>query len=121
MLPAAFARAYKIVVLGATVLGSLSVAGQAAEVTPGSAVYRACAGEAPHACLSYLSGVIDMHEDVVAPQIAPMFCIPDTISFAALADGIRAWYAAHPEAMEAPAVYGVTQTLAEMFPCDGAR
>ena len=42
--------------------------------TTGEALHQACAGAAPHVCLSYLAGIIDMHEAGLSGGEVQLFC-----------------------------------------------
>jgi len=90
----------------------------AAASTPGITLDQACRGVAPHACLSYIAGVMDLHQEALAPQTAPMFCPPDEVDLTKVAHGVSLWFRQHPEMREAPAVLGVTAALALLYPCE---
>lgn len=90
---------------------------EAIEPTRGATLYRACGGAAPQTCLAYVAGVIDLHDEAMAPQLGPMFCIEGEPDPKEVGVSVWLWYQRHPEALDAPAVYGVTQALAGLFPC----
>lgn len=121
MRPAALARRDRRRGLGGLCFLALFAAGwasaQAIEPTRGATLYRACGGAAPQTCLAYVAGVIDLHDEAIAPQLGPMFCIGDEPDPKEVGVSVWLWYQRHPEALEAPAVFGVTQALAGLFPC----
>ena len=85
--------------------------------TTGQALYDACGGGAPHVCLSYLAGVIDMHEVGLLGREARLFC-PENAPPEKVGRGVWLYYQQHPDALEQPAAFGAVQALALMFPCD---
>lgn len=102
----------------ALVSGASAGASSTEASTPGSTLDQACRGVAPHACLSYIAGVMDLHQEALAPQTAPMFCPPDEVDLKQVARGVALWFQQHPEMREAPAVLGVTASLALLYPCE---
>ena len=106
--------------LALAMLGAALVGGevQAFKPTSGMAMFRACGGDSPQACLSYIAGVVDLHHSALAPQLGPMFCPPDEIEPRKIARGVWLWYNENAGFREVPAVFGVTRALSVMFPCD---
>jgi hypothetical protein len=99
-------------------LGLSTEAPGAVASTPGITLDQACRGAAPHACLSYIAGVMDLHQEALAPQTAPMFCPPAEVDLKQVARGVALWFQQHPEMRDAPAVLGVTSALALLYPCE---
>ncbi len=87
------------------------------EATTGVALYQACAGAAPHVCLSYVAGIVDMHELGSSSGDAPLFC-PRLEAPEKVGRGVWLYYEQHPEALDEPAALGVIRALALMFPCE---
>ncbi len=85
--------------------------------TTGQALYEACGGAAPHVCLSYIAGIVDMHEAGLSPSSVALFCPVDAPP-EKVGRGIWLYFDQHPEALDQPAAYGAVQALALMFPCD---
>ncbi len=90
---------------------------RAYDATTGVALHHACAGAAPHVCLSYVAGIVDMHEVGVAGGDAPRFC-PRLEAPEKVGRGVWLYYEQHPEALEEPAALGAIRALALMFPCE---
>ena len=86
------------------------------EATTGQALHHACAGAAPHVCLSYLAGIVDMHEAGLTEGAQPLFC-PREAEPEKVGRGIWLFYEQHPDALEQPAAVGAMRALALMFPC----
>ncbi len=85
--------------------------------TTGEALHVACAGAAPHVCLSYLAGIIDMHEAGLSGGEMQIFC-PENAPPDKVGRGVWLYYEQHPDALGQPAVLGAVQALALMFPCE---
>ena len=85
--------------------------------TTGEALHGACAGAAPHVCLSYLAGIIDMHEVGLPGGEGQLFC-PENAPPEKVGRGGWLYYEQHPDALEQPAAFGAVQALALMFPCE---
>ena len=85
--------------------------------TTGEALHGACAGAAPHVCLSYLAGIIDMHEALMSGGEVQLFC-PENAPPEKVGRGVWLYYEQHPNALEQPAAFGAVQALALMFPCE---
>ncbi len=85
--------------------------------TTGQALYEACGGAAPHVCLSYIAGIVDMHEAGLSPTSVALFC-PIDAPPEKVGRGIWLYFEQHPEAREQPAALGAIQALALMFPCE---
>ena len=85
--------------------------------TTGEALHGACAGAAPHVCLSYLAGIIDMHEAGMSGGEVKLFC-PENAPPEKVGRGVWLYYEQHPDALEHPAAFGAVQALALMFPCE---
>lgn len=85
--------------------------------TTGEALREACAGAAPHVCLSYLAGIIDMHEAGLSGGEVRLFC-PENAPPEKVGRGVWLYYEQHPEALDQPAALGAVQALALMFPCE---
>ena len=85
--------------------------------TTGEALHGACAGAAPHVCLSYLAGIIDMHEAGMSGGEVKLFC-PENAPPEKVGRGVWLYYEQHPDALEQPAAFGAVQALALMFPCE---
>jgi len=100
----------------ALILAPLSAL-RAYEATTGVALHEACGGVAPHVCLSYLAGIVDMHEVALAGDDAPLFC-PHLEEPEKVRRGVWLYYEQNPDALEQPAVLGAIQALALMFPCE---
>jgi hypothetical protein len=90
---------------------------RAYESTTGEALYQACGGGAPHVCLSYLAGVIDLHEAGLAGGEVALFC-PENAPPEKVGRGVWLYFEQHPDALELSAALGAVQALALMFPCD---
>lgn len=88
---------------------------RAYDPTTGEALHGACAG-APHVCLSYLAGIIDMHEAGLSGGEVQLFC-PENAPPEKVGRGVWLYYEQHPDALEQPAAFGAVQALALMFPC----
>jgi hypothetical protein len=87
------------------------------EPTTGVALHEACGGGAPHVCLSYIAGIVDMHEVGLAGGQAPLFC-PRMEAPEKVGRGVWLYYERNPDALEQPAALGAIQALALMFPCE---
>ncbi|MBT6829825.1 MAG: hypothetical protein HOA58_09925 [Rhodospirillaceae bacterium] len=85
--------------------------------TGGQALYEACGGAAPHVCLSYIAGIVDMHEAGLSPSSVALFC-PIDAPPEKVGRGIWLYFDQHPEALDQPAALGAVQALALMFPCE---
>ncbi len=85
--------------------------------TTGQALYEACGGAAPHVCLSYIAGIVDMHEAGLSPSSVALFC-PIDAPPEKVGRGIWLYFDQHPEALKQPAALGAVQALALMFPCE---
>ena len=103
--------------VAASLMFAPSVPSLAYDPTTGEALHHACAGAAPHVCLSYLAGVIDMHEVGLLGGEARLFC-PENAPPEKVGRGVWLYYQQHPDALEQPAAFGAVQALALMFPCD---
>jgi hypothetical protein len=84
--------------------------------TTGVGLHAACGGAAPHVCLSYIAGVIDMHEAGLSGNAVSLFC-PLNVPPEKVGRGIWLYFEQNPEALDQPAVFGAVQALALMFPC----
>ncbi len=87
------------------------------EATTGQALHQACAGAAPHVCLSYVAGIVDMHEAGLSNGNAPLFC-PREAAPEKVGRGVWLYFEQHPDALEQPAALGAIQALVLMFPCE---
>ena len=87
------------------------------KATTGVALHKACGGVAPHVCLSYLAGIVDMHEIGLANGEARLFC-PRLEEPEKVGRGVWLYYETNPDALSQPAVLGAIQALAFMFPCE---
>lgn len=85
--------------------------------TTGKGLHAACGGAAPHVCLSYIAGVIDMHEAGLSGNAVSLFC-PLNVPPEKVGRGIWLYFEQNPEALGQPAVFGAVQALALMFPCN---
>ena len=85
--------------------------------TSGEALHGACAGAAPHVCLSYLAGIIDMLEGGL-PGGEVQLCCPENAPPEKVGRGVWLYYEQHLDALEQPAAFGAVQALALMFPCE---
>jgi hypothetical protein len=107
--------------LGAAMGGALAAVPLAApaayEATTGQALHSACGGAAPHVCLSYLAGIVDMHEAGLSENAVPLFC-PREAEPEKVGRSVWLFYEQHPQALKQPAAYGAVRALALMFPCD---
>ena len=90
---------------------------RAYEATTGVALHEACGVAAPHVCLSYVAGIVDMHEVGLAGGEAPLFC-PRYEAPEKVGRGVWLYYEQNPDALEQPAALGAIQALALMFPCE---
>ncbi len=90
----------------------------ALETTPGETLHQACSGAAPGVCLAYVAGVMDLHEEAIAPRMGRMFCPPERVDFTVIGSHIERWFNENAAAKELPAVYGVAKALGELFPCE---
>ncbi|HIM46068.1 MAG TPA: hypothetical protein EYM34_07395, partial [Alphaproteobacteria bacterium] len=75
------------------------------ESTSGEALHQACGGAAPHVCLSYLAGIIDLHQAGLAGGEVPLFC-PENAPPEKVGRGVWLYYEQHPDALELPAALG---------------
>jgi hypothetical protein len=89
-----------------------------AKSTPGATLHRACNGTAIQACLAYVAGVVDLHEEALAPQTGRMFCPPENMDYEDVAQGIWRWFDENRDFHALPAVFGVTKALGLMYPCE---
>ncbi len=87
------------------------------EATTGQALHQACAGAAPHVCLSYVAGIVDMHEAGLSNGNAPLFC-PREAAPEKVGRGVWLYFEQHPDALEQPAALGAIKALVLMFPCE---
>ena len=90
---------------------------RAYEATTGIALQEACGGAAPHVCLSYLAGIVDLHEVGLADGEAPLFC-PLLEAPEKVGRGGWLYNEQNPDALVKPAALGASQALALMFPCE---
>ena len=98
---------------------SLPMSGASAvETTPGATLHRACGGASIQACLAYVAGVVDLHEEALAPQSIQMFCLPGDMDYREVAQNIWRWFDENRDFHEMPAVFGVTRALGLMYPCE---
>ncbi len=105
----------------AAIAGALAfvpvIAPKAYVATTGQALYDACGGAAPHVCLSYIAGIVDMHEAGLSASAIALFC-PIDAPPEKVGRGIWLYFEQHPEALDQPAALGAVQALALMFPCE---
>lgn len=108
-----------VVALGTFLFLFLPMAkGFAVETTPGATLHRACSGASIQACLAYVAGVVDLHEEALAPQAIRMFCPPDSMDYREVAQNIWRWFDENRDFHQMPAVFGVTKALGLMYPCE---
>lgn len=90
---------------------------RAYEATTGEALHLACSGAAPHVCLSYIAGIVDMHEAGLSDGDRALFC-PRFEAPEKVGRGVWLYFEQHPDALQQPAAFGAIQALELMFPCE---
>lgn len=108
-------------ILGIAITLAVAIGGDTArayEPQPGAALHRACAGQSVEICLTYIAAVMDLHNEVIGPQMGRMFCPPDNPDPREAGRAVWQWYKENPEDAQFPAIYGAIGALARLYPCE---
>lgn len=103
------------------VAGQAQASPQARRVS-GSELLEYCSGPESGfrdgVCGGYVTGVHDLHSDVVEAKVAkPLFCMPLGVKNGQLRLVVKKWLQEHPEKLHLPASGLVVGAFREAFPC----